>query len=82
MGVNIILTAYFTALSMARQSLMVSISRTLMIISVTLIVLPMWLGNIGIWLASPVTELLTLVLGLWLLRLCNLDHLDQEMKIV
>ena len=78
MGVNIILGVYFTALSMARQSLMVSVSRTLVVISIALAVLPLWLGNTGIWLASPVTELITLALSLWLLRQCKLDHLDGE----
>lgn len=78
MGFNIILAAYFTALSMAKQSLMVSLSRTLVVISITLIVLPFWFGNIGIWLASPVTEFLTLILSLWLLNKCDLDHLDSE----
>jgi len=81
MGINIIIASYFTALSMARQSLMVSLSRTLAVISVTLIILPMWLGNIGIWLASPVTEFVTLILSLWLLRRCNLDNLDTAAHI-
>ncbi|MCK5148517.1 MATE family efflux transporter [bacterium] len=78
MGVNIILAAYFTALSMARQSLMVSLSRTLIVISAALIVLPKIFGDVGIWLAAPVTEGVTLFLSLWLLRQCRLDHLDGE----
>ena len=46
------------------------------LISIALILLPLWLGNRGIWLASPVTEVITLAISLWLLRQCKLDHLD------
>ena len=57
---NIALTGYYQSLeNMRRATLIVSLRTVLLIPSFVL--LPLWLGTPGIWLAMPVTEMLTLV---------------------
>ena len=56
---NIALTGYYQSLeNMRRATLIVSLRTVLLIPSFVL--LPLWLGTSGIWLAMPMTELLTL----------------------
>jgi Na+-driven multidrug efflux pump len=56
---NIALTGYYQSLeNMRRATLIVSLRTVLLIPSFVL--LPLWLGTPGIWLAMPMTEMLTL----------------------
>ncbi|TCL58339.1 hypothetical protein EDC14_104232 [Hydrogenispora ethanolica] len=58
-GFNIIAAAYFTSVGAAGRAATVSILRSLVWVSLLLWILPGWLGNAGIWLTVPLTELLT-----------------------
>lgn len=58
-GYNIIATTYFTSLRSAKNAALISILRNLVIINFSILLLPVALGNLGIWLAGPVTEALT-----------------------
>ncbi len=58
-GYNIIATAYFTSLRNAKVAALISILRNLVLIIIFILLLPVVLGNSGIWLAGPVTEVLT-----------------------
>lgn len=60
-GYNIIASSYFTSLGDARTSAIISILRSLVLISVFIFVLPLIWGDTGIWLTVPLTELLTFV---------------------
>ena len=59
-GVNIFASALFTALSNGRVSAVISTLRTFVFITAGLLVLPPLLGVIGVWVAVPVAELLTI----------------------
>ncbi|HYH03506.1 MAG TPA: MATE family efflux transporter [Bacillota bacterium] len=65
-GFNIIAAAYFTSLGEARQAATISILRSLVLIIILVWILPMFIGEAGIWLTPPVTEFLTFIVAyLW-----------------
>jgi putative MATE family efflux protein len=68
-GVNITLASYFTALHKPLQSAAIAVSRSLVLPGLGLLLLPVWLGDTGIFVAVPVAEALTLVLALGLVAL-------------
>ena len=67
-GLNIFTSATFTALSNGKLSAILSFLRTFGLILVLLLILPEFLGVIGVWLAVPVAELLTMVVSVVFLR--------------
>lgn len=62
-GVNIFTSATFTALSNGRLSAILSFLRTFGLIMVLLLTLPKLLGVMGVWLAVPIAELLTMIVA-------------------
>lgn len=65
-GLNIVLTAYFTGLLQAGASATVAILRSLALPMLLLLTLPPLLGDLGVFLALPVAEALTLLVACWL----------------
>jgi len=65
-GVNVTLAAYFTAMHKPLQSAAIAISRSLVLPLLGLLLLPIWLGDRGVFVAIPVAEALTLVFALLL----------------
>ncbi|HEX2947929.1 MAG TPA: MATE family efflux transporter [Clostridia bacterium] len=63
-GYNMIASSYFTSLGDARTSAVISALRSLLLISVFILVLPHLLGDTGIWLAVPLTEMITFAVSL------------------
>ena len=62
-GINITSSGFFTALSNGKVSALISFSRTLVFIVISLLVLPKMFGIIGAWLAIPVAEFLTMIIS-------------------
>ncbi|MDE7206929.1 MAG: polysaccharide biosynthesis C-terminal domain-containing protein, partial [Lachnospiraceae bacterium] len=62
-GINIFISAAFTALSNGTVSAVISFFRTFGLITVCLLFLPEILGITGVWLAVPIAEMLTLLLA-------------------
>ena len=58
-GTNIFASAFFTALSNGKVSAILSFLRTFVFIVLAMLLLPLFLGVDGVWLAIPVAELLT-----------------------
>lgn len=58
-GYNVITSAYFTSLGDAGTSLLISALRSLVLVSVFVLVLPLIIGDTGIWLTVPLTEAIT-----------------------
>lgn len=58
-GYNIFAAAYFTSLGDYTTAALISILRSLILVCVLIIVLPHLIGNSGIWLTVPLTELIT-----------------------
>ena len=67
-GVNIFSSALFTALSNGRVSAVISFVRTLCLIVLCLLLLPLIMGLDGVWLAVPVAEAGGFLLCLFFLR--------------
>lgn len=62
-GFNIFASGMFTALSNGAVSVVLAFSRSFVFMLITMLVLPAILGVNGIWLATPVAELMALVLS-------------------
>lgn len=67
-GLNAIASFYFTSIGKAKESAVISSARGLVILLAAIFVLPAILGMNGVWLASPATEILTLVITLFYLK--------------
>lgn len=63
-GLNIFASSFFTALSNGVLSLLISFFRTFLCQIVAVLLLPLWLGVDGIWLAVTAAEGVTLMLSL------------------
>lgn len=63
-GFNIFASGMFTALSNGVVSAVLAFSRSFVFMLITMMVLPIVLGVNGIWLATPVAELMALVLSI------------------
>ncbi len=61
MGFNIFISSMFTAFSNGKISATISVLRSLILIVIMLLVLPIFLGIYGVWLAIPVAELLAII---------------------
>ncbi len=64
MGINIFVSAMFTALSNGAISALLSFIRTFLAISALIVLLPRFIGVDGIWLAMPIAEAFALLLAL------------------
>lgn len=67
-GINIFTSAAFTALSNGKLSAVLSFLRTFGLITALLLVLPDFLGVMGVWLAVPAAEFITMLAALFFLR--------------
>ena len=63
-GFNIFASATFTALSNGKISAIISSLRTFVFTSVALLILPQFFGVIGIWLAVPLAEFMTIFVSI------------------
>ncbi len=75
LGVNIIISAYFTAIEKALESALISFLRSCVFIIAGVNLLPLLLGPSGIWISIPLAEFLALTVALLLLR-ASLQTLD------
>lgn len=64
-GYNVVSSAYFTSLGDARSSLLISALRSLVLVTIFIIVLPPLIGVSGIWITVPLTEAVTFLVA-WL----------------
>jgi len=67
-GVNIFSSALFTALSNGKLSAIISFLRSLVLLSIGILLLPLFLGTEGLWLAIPFAEgttFLVSILFIW-----------------
>ena len=62
-GINAITSFYFTSIGKAFESAVISLSRGLVVLLFCIFVLPAYLVMTGLWLAAPVTEIVTLVIS-------------------
>ena len=68
MGINVIASMYFTALGKAKESALISSLRGLIILLILIFTFPVFFGITGIWIISPLTEALTMIVTVVLLH--------------
>lgn len=68
MGYDVIASMYFTSCGDAKASALISALRGIVLLLAFTLLLPVFLGVNGVWLASPCTELLTAAVSLMLIR--------------
>ena len=71
-GFNAITSFYFTSTGRAVESAVISLSRGLVVLLACIFLLPRLWGMTGVWLAAPVTEVLTLAVSFICIR--KSDH--------
>lgn len=67
-GINAITSFYFTSIGRAFESAVISSARGLVILLICILVLPVYLGMTGVWLAAPVTEGVTFLICIYFLK--------------
>lgn len=58
-AVNIVSIGYFQSVERAQYATVITLLRGFILLTACFFCLPLWLGNPGIWLATPLAELLT-----------------------
>ncbi len=74
MGINVFMSAMFTALSNGKVSAILSLTRTLVFLVGTLVILPYFLHLNGVWLAVPLAELLACILSVYYFKKGKLNY--------
>ncbi|MBQ4164066.1 MAG: MATE family efflux transporter [Turicibacter sp.] len=67
-GMNIFTSSMFTAFSNGRISALISVLRTLVLVIIGIIILPVLFDLNGIWLTIPFAEFITLIVSLYLTK--------------
>ena len=67
-GSNMVISAYFTAMHKPAQSALIAFSRSLVFPALFIFVLPLLLGDKGIYLAIPFAEFFTFIIAIFILK--------------
>lgn len=67
-GFNILNSAYFTSIGLAKESVIISLSRGCVVILIGIFILPNIFGTNGIWMTVPFAEIVTVGVCLYLLK--------------
>jgi len=68
MGINVFSSAMFTALNNGKVSATIAFLRTLLFVIIYLLILPLFFGVIGVWIAMPLAELSTFFITVYLFK--------------
>lgn len=74
MGINIVSTSFFSSVSKPIQSFLISIARGGVLIIPLVLVLPEFIGLIGVWASIPLAELITLFLTIIFIKKHSFDR--------
>lgn len=67
-GYNIVNSGYFTYIGEGVKSIIIAASRGLIFMIIGMIILPLFMGINGVWLCVPFAEIITAVIGVYLLK--------------
>jgi Na+-driven multidrug efflux pump len=67
-GLLMIGTNFFQSLGLVKKSIVLSLSRQILVLLPMLYILPMYIGTDGVWLSFPISDLVSTILTLILLR--------------
>ena len=77
-AIQLIGAAYFQAIGKATSALLLSLSRQAFLFIPLIFILPLWYGELGVWIAFPVADLLSTILTGYFLR----KEIKQNLKII
>lgn len=66
-GFQMVTTNFFQSIGMARKSIFLSLTRQLLFLIPCLLVLPLFMGQTGVWLSMPVSDLMASIVAGWML---------------
>jgi putative MATE family efflux protein len=81
-GLNILLSVYFTSMQKPVQSTCIAFSRSFVFPAAGLLLLPIWMGDVGMYLALPIAEGLTFVMAvLFFMKTKPIDIILQDTSV-
>ncbi|MCI5569575.1 MAG: MATE family efflux transporter [Candidatus Alectryocaccobium sp.] len=78
-GFNVFLSGYFTALGNGFISALISSLRSLILVSVFILILPNLIGVSGVWLTMPLAEAVTIFISLHLYRKHGKSYMRKDL---
>ena len=60
-GFQMVASNFFLSIGMSKQAIFLSLTRQLIFLIPCLIVLPMWLGALGVWVSMPISDLVAAI---------------------
>ncbi|SMB84918.1 putative efflux protein, MATE family [Desulfonispora thiosulfatigenes DSM 11270] len=69
MGINVVIASFFQSMEKSRVSTIISLLRSFIFIILGLLVLTKFFHIKGVWLATPFSEILTLIVSLYLMKM-------------
>jgi putative MATE family efflux protein len=80
-GYNVITSFYFTGIGFAKESALISSLRSLLLLLLNIFLLPIMFGDLGIWLIAPVTETITFLVTVILIKKSMKDALGSAIRL-
>ena len=74
-GINMVISAYFTAIENAKLSAFISALRGIIFVLLGITIFPFIFGIDGIWLTIPIAEVLTVIFGYRFIKKCKILNL-------
>ncbi|SHE56857.1 putative efflux protein, MATE family [Microbulbifer donghaiensis] len=81
LGINVVATAYQTAMHRPLESFIISFVRTLLFPVVLVLSLPLWFGDKGIFLALPIAEVLCFLIAIYYFRVNRPTKIVQAINL-
>lgn len=80
LGYNILISGFLASIATPKYATMISLSRGLVIITLALFIMSSIFGETGIWLATAISEAITLMLSLTILRWHYADNAESFLR--
>lgn len=77
-GIQLIGAAFFQAIGKARQALLLTLSRQGFFFIPLIFILPLFMGEFGVWLAFPISDTLSTIVTAWFLYREIVTNLNEE----
>jgi MATE family, multidrug efflux pump len=74
-GLNILLTVYFTSMQKPLESTYIAFLRSFILPATALLLLPLWIGDVGMYIALPLAEALTFIVAVLLYSKAKPDYI-------
>ena len=74
-GINMVLGAYLQSIEEAKGAFMIALCRGLLLVSIAVIILPIFMGINGVWISVPAAEFCTLIIGVILTMKSNKNQI-------